>query len=64
VRTALGLETRTLNPLASPVLDFLYCSKKFMNMAKIWQEIIEFFISTISYRSFPDCEYKPLGKAY
>jgi hypothetical protein len=40
------------------VSDFLYCPKLFMNSTNFQQKILDYFILTISSRSFPHCEYR------
>ncbi len=40
------------------VSDFLRCRKLFMNSTNFQQKILDYFISIISSRSFPHCEYR------
>jgi hypothetical protein len=53
-----GFKTKTPIGLATPISDFLHSRGLFMNKEKIQQEILDFLISTMSSRSFPDCEYR------
>jgi hypothetical protein len=43
------------------VSDFLHCRTVFMNSTNFRQQILDYFISTISSRSFPLCEYRLRG---
>jgi hypothetical protein len=46
VRTTLGFETKSLVGLANPASDFLHCIRLFTNIEKMYQETLDFFIST------------------